>query len=329
MSVKVMTWVWEHSPVAGNERLVLLAIADCADDEGRNAWPSMRTLAHKTRLDVRTVQRIVRRLQQGGHIAVFPAAGRGGANVYTVLMRSVDIAGDAAVETAATPGKLPGRQNATPRHRCHPPPGTSAGGPPAQVPPKRPYVLEPPPPSAPPTAAAPIELERQAVVVEETPKHQTDQPAQGEATTSPADDEAMTIVARAQWPATLTATAHRLLAGTVRACLDRGHPRRAIEAALTDLDGARSPVAVAVARLRDLAAAAPATEADQDGKSNERSRLARTPHTYVDTESRLCGACGWPEFARVHGLESPRCSTSRCEHGRQPVACPACRHSGS
>ncbi len=55
MSVKVVTWVWEHSPVAGNERLVLLAITDSAEDDGRNAWPSVATLASKTRLDPRTV----------------------------------------------------------------------------------------------------------------------------------------------------------------------------------------------------------------------------------------------------------------------------------
>ena len=40
-----MTWVGDHSPVGGNERLVLLAIADCANDEGGDAWPSIATLA--------------------------------------------------------------------------------------------------------------------------------------------------------------------------------------------------------------------------------------------------------------------------------------------
>jgi hypothetical protein len=136
MSVKVMTWVWEHSPVAGNERLVLLAVADSADD-GRNAWPSVATLARKTRLDPRTVQRVVRRLRDGGHLAVATAAGRGGANVYAVLMNgprevvdeSVENLGDKASTPwqPAAPGKLP------PRHQRHPPPGTSARGPPAQL----------------------------------------------------------------------------------------------------------------------------------------------------------------------------------------------------
>jgi len=81
-----MTWVWEHSPVGGSERLVLLAIADCADDEGRNAWPSVATLARKCRVDARTVQRIIRRLAAGGHLAMTGCAGGRGSNRYAVLM---------------------------------------------------------------------------------------------------------------------------------------------------------------------------------------------------------------------------------------------------
>ncbi|MEW2382304.1 helix-turn-helix domain-containing protein [Micromonospora sp. NPDC047707] len=75
MSVRVMTWVWDHSPVGGTERLVLLAIADCAADDGANAWPSLGTLARKARLDERTVRRIIRRLEVGGHLLVEVAAG--------------------------------------------------------------------------------------------------------------------------------------------------------------------------------------------------------------------------------------------------------------
>src|SRR5690242_254595 len=77
VSVRVMTWVWDHSTVGGNDRLVLLAIADCAADDGTNAWPSMTTLARKVRLDERTVRRIVRKLAEGGHLLVQVAAGPG------------------------------------------------------------------------------------------------------------------------------------------------------------------------------------------------------------------------------------------------------------
>lgn len=140
--------------------------------------------------------------------------------------------------------------------------------------------------------------------------------------------EAMAIVTTAQWPtaATPTPTGRRLLARTVRACLDRGHTPQTIQAAMTsNLDGARAPVAVAVARLRDLAASAPEAQPAQSSHRSERERLARTPHLYVETTGHLCGACGRPETARVHPDRQPRRSARRCEHGRQPVACPTCR----
>ena len=34
MSIKVQSHVWEHSPAKGGELLILLAIADFADDNG-------------------------------------------------------------------------------------------------------------------------------------------------------------------------------------------------------------------------------------------------------------------------------------------------------
>ncbi|MCI2421531.1 helix-turn-helix domain-containing protein [Saccharopolyspora sp. K220] len=86
MSLKVMNWVWEYSPAKGTELLMLLAIADNASDDGTNAYPSVNTLARKTRLDQRTVQRIVRKLAAQGHLVVEERGGRE-ANRYAVVMR--------------------------------------------------------------------------------------------------------------------------------------------------------------------------------------------------------------------------------------------------
>lgn len=84
MSIRVMTWVWEHAEVAGTDLLLLLAIADAADDQGRNAWPSVADLARKTRLDERTVQRRLKRLHSRGDIAIEYGGGRR-RNRYAVL----------------------------------------------------------------------------------------------------------------------------------------------------------------------------------------------------------------------------------------------------
>ncbi|MGH3433096.1 MAG: helix-turn-helix domain-containing protein [Thermocrispum sp.] len=85
MSIKVMNWVWEHSQAAGTELLMLLAIADHADDDGRNAWPSRARLAAKTRLDERTVRRVIKRLEKAGLLRIVRGHGRTNSNRYTVV----------------------------------------------------------------------------------------------------------------------------------------------------------------------------------------------------------------------------------------------------
>ena len=52
------------------EKLVLLVIANYADDDGNNIYPSKQTLADKTGLDTRTVQRICAKLLEQGVLAV-------------------------------------------------------------------------------------------------------------------------------------------------------------------------------------------------------------------------------------------------------------------
>ena len=49
MSVKIMSDVFEKSKTEGNTRLVLLCLADCANDEGA-CWPSIRKIAQKANL---------------------------------------------------------------------------------------------------------------------------------------------------------------------------------------------------------------------------------------------------------------------------------------
>jgi hypothetical protein len=49
MSVKIMSDVFENSKTEGNARLVLLCLADCANDEGV-CWPSIRKICQKANL---------------------------------------------------------------------------------------------------------------------------------------------------------------------------------------------------------------------------------------------------------------------------------------
>lgn len=86
MSVRVMTWVWEHSRAQPTHRLVLLAIADCANDVGEQAYPSGATLAKKTGLSERGVRAALAGLTALGELRVDYKAGPRGCNRYRVVM---------------------------------------------------------------------------------------------------------------------------------------------------------------------------------------------------------------------------------------------------
>lgn len=69
MSIYITKEVWEL-PMKPEEKLVLLAFSDYADQDGRRAYPSMTTLARRTGYSVRQVQRLTRKLEQAGYLVV-------------------------------------------------------------------------------------------------------------------------------------------------------------------------------------------------------------------------------------------------------------------
>lgn len=76
MSIEVMTRVWKHSRREGTELLLLLAIADYADDHGV-AHPYKAQLAKKCRISERTVQRLLKKIESEGELEIRRADGRG------------------------------------------------------------------------------------------------------------------------------------------------------------------------------------------------------------------------------------------------------------
>lgn len=76
MSVQATTAVWFGSSAKGTRKLVLLAIADCANDEGW-AWPSAATLARKCGLESeRGIREHVRALIESGEVEESPRPGK-------------------------------------------------------------------------------------------------------------------------------------------------------------------------------------------------------------------------------------------------------------
>lgn len=83
MSVYVFSKVWRISKQKGNPFLLLLALADIADETGR-AGASIEFLARKLRISERQVYRLISRLAADGELKVQKGGGRGKTNIYRV-----------------------------------------------------------------------------------------------------------------------------------------------------------------------------------------------------------------------------------------------------
>lgn len=66
--------VWKYSVAAGNELLVLLAMADWADDAGY-CFPSRRAISRKSRASLATVKRAIRQGMENGEVERVAKAG--------------------------------------------------------------------------------------------------------------------------------------------------------------------------------------------------------------------------------------------------------------
>lgn len=67
MSIDASKWVWRNSRASGGALLILLALADHANQDGE-AWPSVPTMAKLVRLTERQVRKHIRKLLDLGEI---------------------------------------------------------------------------------------------------------------------------------------------------------------------------------------------------------------------------------------------------------------------
>jgi DNA-binding transcriptional ArsR family regulator len=86
MSIALMTEVWKLD-LPATETLVLLAIADHANDPDGLAWPSVWTVACKARLSERQAQRVLRKLRDAGLLEVVERGGKSGLQRDTTVYR--------------------------------------------------------------------------------------------------------------------------------------------------------------------------------------------------------------------------------------------------
>lgn len=78
-----MAEVWDRSKQSGTNLLMLLAIADFADDDGR-AYPSVASLARKCRMKPRNAQTILANLRESGELTIRVGSGPKGTNLYRI-----------------------------------------------------------------------------------------------------------------------------------------------------------------------------------------------------------------------------------------------------
>jgi hypothetical protein len=75
MSIRAMSAVWDID-LPDSDKIVLLALADCANDEG-HCWPSVASLVRKCSKSERTIQGSIKRLVGEGHLTRREVPGKG------------------------------------------------------------------------------------------------------------------------------------------------------------------------------------------------------------------------------------------------------------
>jgi len=77
-----MTKVWENGPEDRTETLVLLALADRANDDGSSCYPSLDEITERCRLSRQGALNVIDRLDENGYLTKTSGGGRGNPNNY-------------------------------------------------------------------------------------------------------------------------------------------------------------------------------------------------------------------------------------------------------
>src|SRR5207237_455630 len=85
MSIVLSNAVWNHSRQKSGALIVLVAIADYANESGK-AWPSVKTLARMARMSSRNVQRCLRKMEKEGELQILPKKAPHGTNLLKILL---------------------------------------------------------------------------------------------------------------------------------------------------------------------------------------------------------------------------------------------------
>lgn len=88
MSNKMMTLVWESS-LQREEKAVLLAIADYANDDGDGCWAGIDRLVYKTSYERRSIIRITKQLEEKGVLVFTGKHPKYGTNIWSIIKSEI------------------------------------------------------------------------------------------------------------------------------------------------------------------------------------------------------------------------------------------------
>lgn len=170
--------VWDDNGIKGSMKLLLLAIADFADDNGK-AWPSVETLAQKIGMSERNTRYMLRALEDQGRLAVDVSAGPKGSSMYRIAAPeggqtlppakpNSDARGGQNTTRGGAKYDTEGGQPIAPDPSLDPPIDPSGASRAAALPPAPP-VTPPPPPAPAATSKTPTATESVAFALEGEP----------------------------------------------------------------------------------------------------------------------------------------------------------------
>jgi hypothetical protein len=84
MSIRLMSIVWDIRWPTQNHLLVMLKLADHANDEGSKVWPAVATIADQAQCSERTVQNVLKAFRESGLVNVLKSGGGASPTIYAL-----------------------------------------------------------------------------------------------------------------------------------------------------------------------------------------------------------------------------------------------------
>jgi Helix-turn-helix domain len=123
MSIKIMSWVLDHSPYEGKARLIHVVLADHANDEGV-CWPRQDQIAKRAGCSVEHVRMTVKQMVADGYVELVSASkGRGSSHRYLLKSpKSVGVVEDLSPQVDGLSPQVDGAitPNPSPNNRQEP-----------------------------------------------------------------------------------------------------------------------------------------------------------------------------------------------------------------